>query len=407
MPRLIMRRGPRPGNVYELTAEIVTIGSGSKNDLVILDNDVSREHCRLVRVMADYELQDLDSRRGTFVSGQRVESGWVLKPGSIIELGENVTLEYERRGVTSELNRVIVERSDSGSVQAVYPFLVMTVGLNHGQVYPLESENITIGRDLSNDIVLPDPEVSRFHLKLRRDQGSYVIEDLGSTNGTAVSGEPLVPGTSRTLRANDTIQLASIVEFRYTWDQSLADAQAGARSGDAAPKADIRKTLAGADTNEVKSLGLKTTKRHTTRLGTGLQPGALVDHVFIAYAREEWEAIVAPIMAVLQDAGIKVWVDQYLVQGGDDWMLAVEQALSECWLLLVIVSPPALDSRYVRLAYRYFFNRDKPILPLLYAPVEALPPELKAQKTARLERHDGHSGFDEVVREVRQRRAQP
>lgn len=407
MPRLIMRRGPRPGNVYELTAEVVTIGSGSKNDLVILDNDVSREHCRLVRVMADYELQDLDSHRGTFVSGQRVKSGWVLKPGSIIELGENVTLEYERRGVTSELNRAIVERSDSGSVKAVYPFLVMTVGLNHGQVYPLESENITIGRDLSNDIVLPDPEVSRFHLKLRRDQGTYVIEDLGSTNGTAISGEPLVPGTSRTLRANDTIQMASIVEFRYTWDQSLADAQAEARSGDAAPKADIRKTLAGADTNEVKALGLKTTKRHTTRLGTGLQPGALVDHVFIAYAREEWEAIVAPIMAVLQDAGIKVWVDQYLVQGGDDWMLAVEQALSECWLLLVIVSPPALDSRYVRLAYRYFFNRDKPILPLLYAPVEVLPPELKAQKTARLERHGGHSSFDEVVQEVRQRRAQP
>ncbi len=407
MPRLIMRRGPRPGYVYELTAEVITVGSGSKNDFVILDNDVSREHCRLVRVMADYELHDLESRRGTFVSGQRVQSSWMLKPGSIIELGENVTLEYERRGITSELNRVIVERSDSGSVEAVYPFLVMTVGLNHGQVYPLESENITIGRDLSNDIVLPDLEVSRFHLRLRRDQGSYVIEDLGSTNGTVVNGEPLVPGTSRTLRANDTIQLASIVEFRYTWDRALADAKAGTPAEPQTPKVDIRKTLSGADTNEVKILGPKPTKRHTTRLGTGLQPGALVDHVFIAYAREEWETIVAPIMAVLQDAGIKVWVDQYLVQGGDDWMLAVEQALSECWLLLVIVSPPALDSRYVRLAYRYFFNRDKPIMPIVYTAVDTLPPELKNQKIVRLERGEGRSSFDNVLHEVRQRRLYP
>jgi hypothetical protein len=61
-----------------------------KNGIVIQDNDVSREHCRLIRVMADYELHDLNSMRGTFVSGQRLKSGWLLKPGNVIELGEFV-----------------------------------------------------------------------------------------------------------------------------------------------------------------------------------------------------------------------------------------------------------------------------------------------------------------------------
>ena len=94
MSRLTIRRGPQPGKVFELMGDVITIGSGSKNTISILDNDVSREHCKLVRSSAGYELHDLDSRRGTFVSGLRVKNGWVLRTGNIIELGENVTLEY-------------------------------------------------------------------------------------------------------------------------------------------------------------------------------------------------------------------------------------------------------------------------------------------------------------------------
>ena len=75
MTRLIMRRGPQPGKIFDLDGEIVTVGSGMKNGIVIQDNDVSREHCRLIRVMADYELHDLNSSRGTFVSGQRIKTG--------------------------------------------------------------------------------------------------------------------------------------------------------------------------------------------------------------------------------------------------------------------------------------------------------------------------------------------
>lgn len=401
MARLIMRRGPRPGQVFELTRDIVTIGSGTKNDIVILDNDVSREHCRLVRVLTDYELEDLRSGRGTFVSGQRVTAGWVLRPGSFVELGENITLEYDRGGDTG-LNAPVTAQpvfSADGPDTNLHPFLVMTVGMTPGRVYPLKSKTVRIGRDLTNDIVLQDPEVSRFHIVLNWTERGYQLEDLNSTNGTRLNGEAVTVSQAQLLRADDTIQLATMAEFRYTWqpnDLPVASAASTPPSGQRAPA--IR------DTNEINILGTKHKKQTTSRLGTGLQPGSLVDHLFMTYAREDWEAIVAPMMAILQDSGLKVWADQYLNQGGDDWMLAVEQALSECWLLVVVVSPAALESRYVRLAYRYFFNREKPIIPILYTSVDNLPLELANLKAIRYDRQNRRRSFSELVDAIQQRR---
>ncbi len=48
---------------------------------------------------------------------------------------------------------------------------------------------VVIGRMSSNDVVLSDPNVSRKHAELRRDDTSWRIVDLGSTNGTTVNGK--------------------------------------------------------------------------------------------------------------------------------------------------------------------------------------------------------------------------
>lgn len=70
--------------------------------------------------------------------------------------------------------------------------LVMRSGPAVGKVYPLEKGEVFIGRDLSNDIVINDPEISRRHARLFTQNNSYVVEDLGSTNGTFVNGQRLV-----------------------------------------------------------------------------------------------------------------------------------------------------------------------------------------------------------------------
>lgn len=414
MTRLIMRRGPQPGKVFELKSEVETIGSGTKNSVVILDNDVNREHCRLIRVLADYELEDLNSVRGTFVSGQKIITTWVLKPGNLIELGENVTLEYERASAAAELEKLparpVTNIDDKPSPDA-NPFLVMAAGPKPGNIYDLKKPKITIGRDLTNDIVIQDPEISRFHLVLRWADSSYTIEDLGSTNGTMVNDSTLTARTPTRMHANDVIQIATSLTLIYTWQPGDVKIDSKPtitptvvpRRTTSIQKPQTAKLDTGENASPDTQLFNPASKRQTSRLGTGFQPGSLVDHVFITYARAEWASVVAPLNAALEDEGMKVWVDQYLIQGGDDWMVAVEQALSECWLLIAVVSPEALDSRYVRLAYRYFFNREKPIIPLLYANVESLPMELKNAASVRYNPQDQQATFRDLITEIHAR----
>lgn len=405
MPALIMRRGPQAGKVFELTKDMVTIGRGAKNDVVIDDNDVSREHCRLVRTADDYEVHDLNSTNGTFVNGQRVTVSRALHSGQVIELGDMITLEYQQQFTVKDAT---TEDDRSAPVQVkVTPIspaeqyaLVVEIGPNPRRIYTLKEDNITIGRDLSNDIVVQDPEISRWHLQLFRNPDGYSVKDMGSTNGTVLNGVRLTG--SKPLKVFDTLELGTAVRLHYIYDTEESR-QRVSQELEADTNLAGDSTKEKRDTKEMIELQFAR-RRKTSRLGTGLQRGALVDHIYIAYAREDWEDLVAPLTVALQDAGMHIWVDQYLAQGGDDWQAAVEQALHECWLLLLIVSPEALDSRYVRLAYRYFINREKPVIPLAYKPVDTMPTELKTVEATPFDRSDARRSFQRLIHTIIDRR---
>jgi hypothetical protein len=70
--------------------------------------------------------------------------------------------------------------------------LVVRQGPNPGQIYELDKKEIIIGRDIANDIVLNDAEVSRRHAHLIQEGNRYTIEDLNSTNGTYIDGQRLI-----------------------------------------------------------------------------------------------------------------------------------------------------------------------------------------------------------------------
>ncbi len=55
--------------------------------------------------------------------------------------------------------------------------------------FPSGGQNrFTIGRDAGCDMVLPDPTISRWHAGLKRGASGWMLDDLGSTNGTRVNG---------------------------------------------------------------------------------------------------------------------------------------------------------------------------------------------------------------------------
>ena len=68
--------------------------------------------------------------------------------------------------------------------------LVVTRGATAGARYALTEAETTIGRHPDSGIFLDDVTVSRRHAKvIKGQQGQYVIEDMGSLNGTYLDGE--------------------------------------------------------------------------------------------------------------------------------------------------------------------------------------------------------------------------
>jgi pSer/pThr/pTyr-binding forkhead associated (FHA) protein len=70
-----------------LAGERCTVGSSPESDLVVEDPSVSRTHVLIERLGGRCFLEDLGSRNGTYVNGQRISGRRVVRPGDEIRLG--------------------------------------------------------------------------------------------------------------------------------------------------------------------------------------------------------------------------------------------------------------------------------------------------------------------------------
>ena len=96
-------------------------------------------------------------------------------------------------------------------------YLTFQSGPERGRRVEITGRNYLLGRDIDSDLVVNDIEVSRRHARLIAQSDGYVIEDMGSTNGTYVDGQRLTsvlslsPGAS--IRLGESISLGfSVVD---------------------------------------------------------------------------------------------------------------------------------------------------------------------------------------------------
>jgi Nif-specific regulatory protein len=87
------------------------------------------------------------------------------------------------------------------------PRLIAINGSLKGSTFPLDKDQISIGRESASGISLAHSSVSRRHCLIKRSNGDFVISDLDSFNGTFVNGVPI---KEQTLVHADQIKIGSI-----------------------------------------------------------------------------------------------------------------------------------------------------------------------------------------------------
>ncbi|MFZ5909670.1 MAG: FHA domain-containing protein [Chloroflexota bacterium] len=77
-----------------------------------------------------------------------------------------------------------------------------------GQEHPLRSAVNRMGRAVGNEIVILERRASREHAVIRREGRKFMLEDLGSTNGTFLNGERLQSAVQ--LRDGDQVKIGEV-----------------------------------------------------------------------------------------------------------------------------------------------------------------------------------------------------
>lgn len=170
--------GPDKGKEIMLTIGSTFIGRDiNRCQLVLSDTKVSRLHAKILLSLDDIlQVEDQNSRNGIYLNGKIIVATQKLVPGDVIRLG-NSKIEL-RTAHHKEINQ-----NDDTCYSSVY---------KENRTVQLKIGYINIGRDASNDIVLPHPMVSRFHARISSQAGRHILYDLNSTNGVYHNGQRVI-----------------------------------------------------------------------------------------------------------------------------------------------------------------------------------------------------------------------
>jgi predicted component of type VI protein secretion system len=112
--------------------------------------------------------------------------------------------------------------------------LVVRRGPQPNQQFLLTRDTVTLGRDITNDIVINDPEVSRHHARLIRTPSGYSYEDLRSTNGSFINRQRL--STPYQLQNGDLLGLGETITLVYEVVGEAAATMVAPSGGAGAPQ---------------------------------------------------------------------------------------------------------------------------------------------------------------------------
>lgn len=265
-----------------LAQTAVTIGRTADNAIRVQDALSSRHHCRIEKAQDGWYVEDLKSRNGTTLNGQRIEGRRVLAIGDRIAIGESV-IHFGARLDASAPPKVKSQKISRPAVpakttarQARY-VLKCTEGPKKDKAFGIVAFPFTVGRKKGVGLLLEEDDVSPEHCMFVEDQGEIHVVDLNSESGTFVSGKR-VRGRERV--APNAILAIGKTKFRFkdhaakgpdaASDDEIESAQGKATSDRTAatPAARIAPQPRAEEVRDLDSLGEEEDPARTPPQGT-------------------------------------------------------------------------------------------------------------------------------------------
>lgn len=192
-----------PAKPDEKNAPVVMVGRADTCALKVPKDDasVSREHAKISFSRGAWWIEDNGSLNGVVKDGKKIEKPARLKDGDTYFIGRSVLFvsveSVKPRAQREGCDRLrFLDGPRAGEDVEIRPGDDATGGA------------FTIGSDPSNDLVLKHDSVSRRHLKLRRGNSGWFVQDLGSRNGTMINDETEKLTKERFLQHRDRIRVA-------------------------------------------------------------------------------------------------------------------------------------------------------------------------------------------------------
>ena len=210
---------------FVLEKQTITLGRAADNDIFLPSPMVSRYHARLT-FTPDPLLEDLGSSLGTTIGGEKISAPRPLQSGDIFSLAD-IRLRFEAPRPEETALRTIVDVANPGkprleraAIKATMTHTLLDVSpavaaeasrqdatlqvviaesgprlvvreANLSRDVPLGKDPLVIGRAATCQLLLSSMGISHRHAEIWPQGDRYVVQDLGSTNGTLVNGEPI------------------------------------------------------------------------------------------------------------------------------------------------------------------------------------------------------------------------
>jgi pSer/pThr/pTyr-binding forkhead associated (FHA) protein len=182
---LVVEAGRLRGRQFRLDGATLSIGRAEENPVGLFgDAAVQPRHAVIERHGESYTLRNLAVAAGTFVNGNRVENT-ELREGDRIRIGAYELNFHTRAEARAGAPVVASARTDA----KMTPVAARLEPADGAPLLLKAGAPTRLGRALDNDIILNDASISRYHAVIEARNGSFLVRDLGSHNGTWLAGQ--------------------------------------------------------------------------------------------------------------------------------------------------------------------------------------------------------------------------